>query len=191
MHVKALRQANVAFDHAKHNLSDLKAANDFQTIERHWLAFLDNANRVFTRLEQAANATRKGKAWWGSQVHEWKTDPLLQYIRQARDVGHHTIQEVAQHHPGRATPITNASPEELAEVHQTVKRMGKPHYAVLGGFEVVWPHVECLNVVNRGVEFKRPKSHLGHPILATTPADIGDLTIIHLEKMIAKTASFG
>lgn len=192
MHVKALRQARVAFDHAKNSLNDLKAANDFDAIERHWLAFLDNANRVFTRLEQAANATPAGKTWWCSQVHEWKTDPLLFYVRQAKDASHHTIGGVAQSHPGLVRPITNASRQELEQVHATAKAKhpGKP-YAVLGGFEVIFPHVELLNVVNRGVEFKRPKSHLGKPIIATTPAAIGDLTLIHLDKMIVKTESFG
>jgi hypothetical protein len=151
--------------------------------------FLDNANKVFTRLEQAANATTKGKAWWSSQVHEWKKDPLLQYVRQARDATNHSIQEIAQPNPGRATPITDASPEELAEMHKEAQKVGLP-YALLGGFEVVWPHIEVLEVVNKGVIFPRPAEHLGKPMTATTPAGIGDLALVHLEKMIHKTGSF-
>lgn len=188
---KAMRQASVAFKHAHAALADLKASNDFDSIERHWLSFLDNANRVFTRLERAANATPKGKNWWGSQVHEWKKDELLQYVRQARDCTHHTIQEVAQQHPGRTTPITNATPQELEAVEEAARKMNKSHYTILGGFEIVFPHVEVLNIVNKGAKFKRPKMHLGKSIIATTPAEIGDLALIHLEKMIRQVESFG
>ena len=185
-----MQKARAAFAHAQRELADLKVSNDFPSIERHWLAFLDNANRVFTRLEQAANATPKGKNWWGIQVHEWKKDPLLRYVRQAKDSTHHSIQEIAATNPGRATPITDASPEEMAQVHEAAKKIGKP-YAILGGFEVVFPHVEVLDVENKGVTFPRPTSHLGQPVTATTPAAIGDLTLVHLEKMIQQVELFG
>lgn len=190
MHAKALQKSRTAFTHAQNNLGDLKAANDFSSIERHWLAFLDNANRVFTRLEQAANDTPRGRIWWGSQVREWKTDPLLRYIRAAKDSTHHSIQEVAQLNPGRAIPITNPSQQELTEVHSAFKKIDLP-YALLGGFEVVFPHVEVIDVVNRGVTFPRPTSHLGHPISATAPYEIGDLTLVYLEMMIRQVESFG
>jgi hypothetical protein len=189
MNVKALQKARAALVRAQQNLASLKASNDFLSIETHWEAFLDNANKVFTRLEQAANATTKGKAWWGSQVYEWKKDSLLRYIRQARDATQHSIQETAQPNPGQATPIADASPEELAEVHKEAQKVGLP-YAVLGGFEVVWPHIEVLDVVNKGVTFPRPIEHLGKPMTATTPAEIGDLTLVHLEKMIRETEAF-
>ncbi len=190
VHDKAMQKARTAFAHAQRQLADLRASNDFPSIERHWLAFLDNANRVFTRLEQAANATPKGKNWWGIQVHEWKKDQLLRYVRQAKDSTHHSIQEIAATNPGRATPITDASPEEMAQVHEAAKKIGKP-YAILGGFEVVFPHVEVLDVVNKGVTFPRPTLHLGQPVTATTPSAIGDLTLVHLEKMIRQVELFG
>ena len=185
-----MQKARAALTHAQRELADLKASNDFSSIERHWLAFLDNANRVFTRLEQAANASPKGKAWWSNQVQEWKKDPLLQYVRQAKDSTHHSIQDIAATNPGRATPIIDASPEELGQLHDALKKVGKP-YAILGGFEVVFPHVEVLDVVNRGATFPRPTSHLGQPVSATTPAAISDLTLLHLEKMIRQVELFG
>jgi hypothetical protein len=89
VHEKAMQKARSAIAHAQQNLTDLKASNDFASIEAHWESFLDNANRAFTRLEQAANFTTKGHDWWGTQVHEWKKDELLRYIRQQKTV--HTI----------------------------------------------------------------------------------------------------
>jgi hypothetical protein len=78
----------------------------------------------------------------------------------------------------------------LEQVHEAARKVGKP-YAILGGFEVVWPHVECLDVENKGVTFPRPTSHLGQPIKTTTPAGIGDLALAHLKNMVRKVASFG
>jgi hypothetical protein len=85
-----MQKAQAAFARAQQNLADLKTSNDFPSIETHWEAFLDNANRVYTRFEQAANATPKGYSWWGTQVREWKKEELLRYIRQARDCTHHS-----------------------------------------------------------------------------------------------------
>ena len=115
---------------------------------------------------------------------------MLQYLRQARDSTHHSIQEIAQTNLGRAVPITDPRPGELEEIHQAARRLGKP-YAILGGFEVVFPHVEVLDVVNRGVTFPRPASHLGKPLMTTTPAGIGDLALAYLDKMIGEVESFG
>ncbi len=190
MHDKAIQKARAAITRARQSLASLKASDDFLSIEGHWEAFLDNANRVFTRLERAANTTAKGRAWWGKQVHEWKKDPLLQYVRQARDATHHVIQDVAQENPGRATPIIAPLPGELEQVHKAAEAVGKP-YAILGGFEVVFRHVECLDVVNRGVTFSRPTSHLGQPVTTTTPAGIGDLAMAYLENMILQVESLG
>ena len=189
MHAKAMGKARAAFARAEQSLTALKESNDFPSIETHWEAFLDNASKVFTRLEQAANATSKGKAWWGSQVRQWKQDPLLLYIRQARDATNHSIQEVARVNPGYARPVDDPSPEELEHVHKEAQELGLP-YAVLGGCEVVWPHVECVDVSNKGTMFPRPTSHLGGPTTTNTPADIGDLALLHLAKMIRETESF-
>jgi hypothetical protein len=189
MNIKALQKARAAFARAQKSLLNLKQSNDFPTIEEHWEGFLDDANRVFTRLEQASKGSTKTQAWWGKHVHEWKKDPLLQYIRQARDATHHSIQEIAQPNPGRATPITDPSSEELAQVHKGAQKVGLP-YTLLGGFEVVWPHIEVLDVVNRGMTFPRPTSHLGKPVAITTPAGIGDLALDYLGNMIREAESF-
>lgn len=64
-------------------------------------------------------------------------------------------------------------------------------YVLLDGIEIVWPHVECLDVVSRGVTFRRPTSHLGKPVTITTPAEIGALALAHLQAMTQKADSFG
>jgi len=78
----------------------------------------------------------------------------------------------------------------LAHVHKEAQKVGLP-YAILGGFEVVWPHVECLEVTNKGTTFPTPISHMGKPVTVTTPAGIGDLALAHLAKMIRDTESLG
>ena len=46
--------------------------------------------------------------------------------------------------------------------------------------------MEVLDVVNRGVTFPRPASHLGKPLMTTTPVGIGDLALAYLDKMIGE-----
>ena len=114
---------------------------------------------------------------------------MLQYLRQAE------IQRIIQfkRSPKQILGVLSQSLIPDRENWKRLsgrRRLGKP-YAILGGFEVVFPHVEVLDVVNRGVTFPRPASHLGKPLMTTTPAGIGDLALAYLDKMIGEVESFG
>jgi hypothetical protein len=184
MHEKAPRKARAAYTRAAQHLTDLKGSNDFQGIEEHWEGFLNEANKVFTRLEHGSKALPSNAAWWGKHAREWKTDPLLQYIRGARDATEHSIQEIAASDPGRFTQIEPTA-AELAEHTERMDKAGKP-WANLGLYEVVLPHVRVIEVINRRrqISYHPPTTHLGKPHADLTPAAIGDAALAYLEKMI-------
>jgi hypothetical protein len=59
MDKNAVKAAGVEYDRAAESLALLKAANDFPTVEKHWVAFLGSAGRVFTKLEQGSRCRAK------------------------------------------------------------------------------------------------------------------------------------
>jgi hypothetical protein len=187
MNATALRKARSALGRAKKELADLIASNDFDTLERHWERLLDEANKVFTRLEQASKASKTGMDWWGMHVHEWRVDPLLSYVRAARDASQHTIQEIAREHKVSARQVT-PTPEETEAAHRTAQKVGKP-YALLGLIEVTPAHAEVLEVTNRKRPYPSPASHLGMPVTNNTPGAIGELALSYLERMMKEAES--
>jgi hypothetical protein len=182
MNANALRKARSALSRARQALTELKASQDFITLEGHWERFLDEANKVFTRLEQASKASSKAKAWWRKHVDAWKTDPLLQYLRAARHVSEHPIQETAKEHQMTAKQVI-PTPEETQAAHRAAQEVGKP-YALLGLIEVIPAHATILEITNRGITYPPPNSHLGKPFINITPASIGELALSYLESMM-------
>ena len=97
MHVKAMQKARAALARAEQNLASLKASNGFSAIEEHWEQLLDNSNKVFTRLEQAANTTIKGKTYWGKASATMEGRSIVAVSSTGtRNSTHHSIQEIAQ-----------------------------------------------------------------------------------------------
>lgn len=191
MDKKAVELARRDYDHAVASLADMKVANDFPTIERHWTAFLVNAGRVFTKLEQGAKTVGKSDAWFGRKKRERRTDPLLCYLWHARNADEHTLQQVTKLNPGHAkvTQVNeiDSQDEEFVAIQRQMDIDGRP-YAILGKVEGVWPHPELLDVVDKGVRFKPPALHLDQPLINTSPAHIGDLAMEYLDGMLTQAA---
>jgi hypothetical protein len=187
MNAAALRKARSALGRARQELRDLIVSNDFNTLEKHWERLLDEANKVFTRLEQASKASKAGMEWWGKHVHQWRVDQLLSYIRAARDVSQHSIQEIAREHNVSARQVA-PTPEETEAAHRAFQKVGKP-YALLGLIEVTPAHAAVLEITNRKKVYPPPASHLGVPVTNNTPGAIGELALSYLEQMMKEAES--
>lgn len=149
-----------------------------------WTAWVIDVNRVWSRLGEVM-ATGKYAAMYGRLKKERKDDPLLRYVYQSR---HH-----AEH---RSDP--------LAEITCQLEAMGAP----IEGFEF-YPIVtdnfgvtqrsgggparaqkmtnlefKFLPVVNEGVIFDPPLTHLGRPLTDHTPSEYSTLVMAYLDNQI-------
>jgi hypothetical protein len=178
----ALEAARQEFDSAAASLSDMRASNDFPTVERHWTSFLYAANRIFTKLEQGSKSSDKSAIWWAGKVSEWRCDELLRYVRHARHAKDHTIQPIAKLQEGSAKTVepTEQDKTALAKAMQGETRPWTP----LALVEVTWSHCKLLPVVVRGNTFHPPKTHLDHAVLEDTPTTVGGLVLAYLEALI-------
>jgi len=182
MERSAVEAARIQFERAAQNIDELASAKHYAEVERHWAAFLVNAGRIFTKLEQGSKSTSKSRTWWGTKIHERRTDQLLSYIWHARNADEHGIQRVTELHLGSVKAVT-PTPGEVDNFHKQMQKQPLP-YAALGVFEIMNPHVKLVAVKDRGVQFDPPNSFQGNAINSPHPHNVGLLALSYLEGMI-------
>lgn len=94
--LNALEQAGIRLARAQVALTDLKAADNFRDAERAWTDFLLAANTFFAKLEQGAKSNGRSNAWFGRKVKQRKDDPVLRYLKAARNSDEHGIERVTE-----------------------------------------------------------------------------------------------
>ena len=116
---------------------------DFSDYERAWREFLRHIERFWTKTRVAV----KHSTGWGnieSEIsHLRKTDPVLLYLRHARNADEHSIQELASDWDAKLK-VDRVG----AELHISWQPWDRP----------------LLPVRNRGVTYNPPRSHLGKSI---------------------------
>jgi len=182
MDKRAVDAARTEYGRAVESAAAVATAIDFQVLEKNWTAFLVAAGRVFTKLEQGAKVAPKSKAWWGKQVHQRRTDPLLAYLWHARNADEHTLQQVTELHPGNATMV-DPTKEDVAALKYAMEKETRP-WVPLELVEWVPQHVMLLPVKDRGVLYQPPSAHLGTQITSTSPARTAELALAFLDTMV-------
>ena len=111
--------------------------------EASWRELLRHLERVWTKMQAAVHSMPGWKKIEAEVVHLRRTDPLLQYAIQARNVDEHSIQDLARDHDWNLTATPQAD-----------------------GIQLSWSPWDrpLLPVSNRGVVFEPPRVHLGQSI---------------------------
>jgi hypothetical protein len=81
-------------------LSDLKNANSYDQFFDAWFIFLTAWKGIYTVLEQGAKPLPQSMQWFGEKAKERRSDPLLQYLFQARNVEEHGLKRSIEHGGG-------------------------------------------------------------------------------------------
>lgn len=103
---------------------------------------------------------------------------LLRYLKQARDVDNHSIQEVVEQKPGKYSFTLPSGP---GVVHIDVLRTGADgrvvEYRGSHAPTIVDepPQINVVPVKNHGEWFNPPTSHLGQPVQVRHPIPLAEL----------------
>lgn len=116
---------------------------DFVEYEKAWRSFLHRIERVWTKTQAAAHRMPGWQKIESEVSRLRKTDPLLNYLQQARNVEEHSIQELATDWDAKLTAVQFGT-----EVQLSWQPWDRP----------------LLPVTNRGVKFDPPRIHLGKSI---------------------------
>jgi hypothetical protein len=168
-----VERAQLELNRAHQCLNELATTKHVGEIAFRWANFLVTFERIFTRLEAAAGG--KGNAWFGKVEQYRRTDPLLSYLRHARNVDEHGIKAVAEPMPGR-----------IGEVSAEPMDMERPEAGMRVFLEVRDPHLALVDVKDRGVIYPVPTSFRGDPISAAHPMNVGLLGLSYADEVLTE-----
>jgi hypothetical protein len=149
-----------------------------------WIDFIIAAGSFYSIMEQASKSTNAGKFWFGKKKHERKRDPLLQYIRQARNAEEHGVHSIA---------VVRSSKVELrshgAEI--TLESDGVDTWRVVGQKgDIAYANdiAKLLRVYDDRSRkwYEPPTQHLGQTIPDQSAITIAGLALVYIEAMIAE-----
>jgi hypothetical protein len=197
----AVDAARECLDRAKAELVAMENADSFKKIEEGWSDFLTMANRVYVKLEQGAKVSGPSKGWFGLKIHERKVDPLLKYIKNARDVDEHGLQQITDRQDAgvgvKFPTATNDAPVIVKSGRiaggQISFELEDPNTPVT--IRIIPSTVKLVEVINRGVRYQPPEEHMGqpipqiHPIAHPHPVAVARLTVSHLDALIGEAKS--
>lgn len=178
----------MADDPLKHSKAELRAASraieamklsdTMDKFESEWRAFLTCLEKVWTKVERTCQPHQnRFQPWQGQFQALRKKDMLLRYLKQARDADNHSIQDMTTIKPEEMT-LSFVNPtggyiENLEIVNgRVVSYQGDPIIQ-----KTAPPHPVVVPVLNNGVWFNPPTSHLGKPVLSQHPVILADLAI--------------
>lgn len=122
-----------------------------------WSDFIGAVDAFYEKLKVSAHGNGKSKSWYDQKSSERKTDELLQYVHQSRNVGHHGSEPISDLH-------------DVTEWYGEVDYLGMTEYEdgttrarIFGSPDssIAFHHIKLLPVTNRGKCYPVPSKHLG------------------------------
>lgn len=197
MDPKAVSKAKARLDIAKQQLGAAENAESYTAFTAAWYLFLVAAKNVYTTLEQGAKSSPQSRQWFGKRKNDRKSDPLLQYLFQARDDDEHGLADVTRLQPG-SLAIGKAAPGYSSSMH--IDRLeikdGKVHIGKITSLdgkpvliENIPAHAVLMPVTGRGnITYNPPETHRGEKLADTLPITIGELGLTYLEELVSEAA---
>ena len=92
-----LKHAKGELRQAEKALKRMSQAESFEDLEDEWRIFLGSIEKCWIKAERGCQQIRNQfQPWQGKFARDRKKDPLLKYLKHARNSDHHTIQETLQ-----------------------------------------------------------------------------------------------
>lgn len=183
----AVEKAKIRLMRAKSAAHIIALHNDLIAVEDAWSQFLTAANTIFSLLEQGSKGNQKSERWFENVKHVRKTDPLLSYLKQARNVDEHTIERTTYDIPGSllvlnkpdsppAPVVLNSGPDGRLIISHDPQ-----HHRVLHDP----PSLRLSQVIDRRYRtiFPVPTAHFGSP-MEPTPRVAADLGVAYLTVLL-------
>ena len=173
---------------------ELKECKDFQSFNDTWYVFLTSAKNIWTVLEQGAKSSSHSTRWFGERAKERKSDPLLQYVYQARNDDEHGLEPVTHNIPGGlAIGVLRPGSSQAIRLDGTTGPGGLLRVTSLDGkpvyIEQTLPHVALAAVTVRGVQYHPPMTHLGNELTDGMPLAVASLAVTYFHQLVAEAAS--
>lgn len=175
--MKPLVHARKELRSAQRALESMRRASSLDELEEAWIAYLRHLERTWNKAQAQLKGSSKFQGWTyrGRTEALRKNDPLLAYLRNARGCDEHGIDPIAEKRHGGigidAAEGNRLHIRKLEMINGTI-RIASPNKLKItidpGQFRLV-------PVINRGVTYPVPTSHLESNLTGTDPISLGEL----------------
>lgn len=166
----------------------MKSAQSFQEFESEWKNCLNAVEKIWVKAERACQHVRNEfQPWQGRFARERKKDPLLRYLKHARNVDQHSIQECmtrkqAERRLGPAYGNTwHINHLEIRNGEVVSYRGDKPLLVT-----DLPNRIELLPVKDRTKWFNPPSMHKGQKLFWAAPVTIAELGLEYYRSFLVQ-----
>jgi hypothetical protein len=180
-------------------IGHLEAARSSKEARQSWQSVLSHFQRLYNKLMAAAKGNAAASRWIEDRTRERRSEPLLQYLHQARHVDEHGIGEVAEDDatwslmPAGTTmhverlefgPDSNGELKVLAldATHEDGRAVKVEEIFSMR-------HLMLVPIMHRSVTYEIPASFRGHPI-GQDIQEVAELVRTHAQMLIEEAERF-
>lgn len=166
---------------------------DFQSA---WADLLSQTGSLIHAIEAGSAGTAQGRQWYGGMKRKFRSDPLLQYMFQARNSEEHGIASVTALKPNFPVRQIDEDGNEVDNIDWGSGRVDqekgfikydyidqkddRPTRTQIGNFGPPAPVLRPVVDSRNNQTFAPPKEHLGRRITDTSPINVAGLFIVYL-----------
>lgn len=172
---------------AQKALFGMRQSNNFEDFEDEWKTYLASIEKAWVKTERSCQHIRnKFQPWQGTFLRQRKKDPLLRYLKHARNSDHHSIQGLAEQMPGSFQAIVPGGGFTYIEKLVTGPDGRVVEYKGNKPIEITElpDRIELTRVKDGGNWYNAPTSHLGELLEWPDPFVVAELGIKYYEKYI-------
>ncbi len=168
----------------------MRAAQTLDDIEAAWRTFLNNAGKVWNKVELACKTVPRSQGWLGKHLRARKKDMLLRYVHHARNSDEHTLTEIVSRQPGglgiRGAPGTSGVYVKSMTINSgpsgtQINYEGSPIEIVQ-----IAPRVKLERVFDRGDWYNPPTQHLEKPLSSADPLVVAEAAFAYMDAMVGE-----
>ncbi len=173
---------------AKRAIENMKNAHDFEILEDEWRIYLNAIEKSWVKAERICSPIHtKFQPWQGFYTKQRKKDPLLKYLKHARNSDQHSIQKSMDTKPAsRSMRIEGGNSVYIDKL--IIKNGNVIEYK--GSKPLIiedLPHrIELAPIVDSGKLYQPPKIHLTKKILWSAPINVAELGLDYYSNFLAK-----
>ena len=161
-----LEHSKKELKHARESLELMKNSKTMDEFERNWKKFLNHIEKNWKKTErECQDFKKKFEPWQGSFTRKRRIDPLLIYLKQARDADEHTINEIVERKHSSMS-IKQAHNNRTHFIKKMVIKNGKLETYEGDPIRIEFTpgRVRAIAFTNRNKIFSIPTVHEGMPI---------------------------
>lgn len=167
----------------------MKNAQSFADFEEHWKNLLHQVERCWTKASSKYGSLSNWRAFRDKYESLRRNDPLLAYMKNARDADEHTVDDIVSHEPGGIgiNPAEgNSLYIERMEINRGLISIESPQRIRV---DFIPGKTKLLPVNKRDGTYAAPTSHLGDAIDPDNVADVAERAIGFYEKVLDEAES--